>query len=245
MFGRTGPDQDILRPLHSVLAVLPTLNCLTPVAILNHMNAGGKLADDTCPLLFDPSCLKSDLIQRPCQYLKAYDAASQQFDTVNFKPDQVLSDKECLQLMLRHLENPDPSWSEIIHFASFLNAQLADSEKSVFCQQIDVLPGFKTFVVKFMVQMAHDFAQRSLEISDCSALRLDNTTNRAEINLEQLRMRRRWENDPHPYLFFNPDGHTFTFFGFNVNLKTGQLIGDGDKVLFDDKIKLAPKLING
>ena len=39
----------------------------------------------------------------------------------------------------------------------FLNNQLADSENSVFCDMkinVDTLPGFKAFVVKFMLQMA-------------------------------------------------------------------------------------------
>ena len=51
----------------------------------------------------------------------------------------------------------DPSWSEINHFVNFLSIQLSLCEKSVFCNEDfvgDVLKGFKTFVVKFMIQMS-------------------------------------------------------------------------------------------
>ena len=56
-----------------------------------------------------------------------------------------------------------------------------------------------------MIQMAHDFALPSLEISDRSALQMSEN-NQAEFNAQQMRMRRRWEATPHPYLFFNTDG---------------------------------------
>ena len=50
----------------------------------------------------------------------------------------------------------DPSWMELRNFLYFLNAQLEDCEKSAFCKaEIEPdLPGFKTFVVKFMLKMA-------------------------------------------------------------------------------------------
>jgi hypothetical protein len=67
----------------------------------------------------------------------------------------------------------------------------------------------------------------------------------AEFNLDQLKIRRRWENHPHPYLFFNPDGQTFTFFGLYVDRTTGSLIdpSTGHK-LFDD-LTISKALIQG
>jgi hypothetical protein len=187
------------------------------------------------------------MIQRPCQYLQIQ-AITNNFDHFQYSAkSRMLSARICLELLLKHLEVKNPSWSEIIHFASFLNTQLVDCENSAFCSKecSDILPGFKTFVVKFMIQMSHDFALPSLEISDCSALRL-NESNKAEFQLGQLKMRRKWENDPHPYLFFNPDGHTFTFFGFYVNKKSGELIElKTQRVLFDNKLVLDRDLING
>ena len=45
--------------------------------------------------------------------------------------------------------------------------------------------------------MSHDFALPSLDISDGSALRMNQATNQAEFRIDQLKMRRRWENDGH------------------------------------------------
>ena len=50
----------------------------------------------------------------------------------------------------------------------FLDIQLKDYEQSTFCSELmsQELPGFKVFVVKFMIQMSRDFATRSLNISE-------------------------------------------------------------------------------
>ena len=47
----------------------------------------------------------------------------------------------------------DPSWMELKHFLNFLNTQFKDCEKSIFCNVAE-LPGFKAFVVKFMLKMS-------------------------------------------------------------------------------------------
>ena len=68
-------------------------------------------------------------------------------------------------LLPRNCGIPDPSWSEIRHFVSFLNSQLRDCEQSFFCDMNlmrailagpDVLnlEGFRSFVVRFMIQMS-------------------------------------------------------------------------------------------
>lgn len=214
--------------------------------ILDYITKCTPLEPGLCPLLFDPTHLSSDVVQRPCNYLQILEHEGH-FENYTYGSGGMLNARICLSLLLRHLEKPDPSWSEIMHFASFLNEQLTAAEKSSFCSASanEDLPEFKSFVVKFMIQMSHDFALPSLEISDSSALRLNEQT-RAEFDLEQLKMRRKWENDPHPYLFFNPDGHTFTFFGFNVNRLSGQLVDyRTNRILFEDKIKLSSPLIQG
>ena len=51
----------------------------------------------------------------------------------------------------------DPSWAEIRHFVDFLNLQLHSSERSYFTDPDfvgDVIAGFKSFVVKFMIRMS-------------------------------------------------------------------------------------------
>ena len=68
-------------------------------------------------------------------------------------------------LICRNCGIPDPSWSEIRHFVSFLNSQLQDCEQSFYCDMQlmravlagpDVLnlEGFRSFVVRFMIQMS-------------------------------------------------------------------------------------------
>ena len=68
-------------------------------------------------------------------------------------------------ILPRNCGIPDPSWSEIRHFVSFLNSQLRDCEQSVFCDMklmreilkgpnVLNLEGFRSFVVRFMIQMS-------------------------------------------------------------------------------------------
>ena len=68
-------------------------------------------------------------------------------------------------LICRNCGIPDPSWSEIRHFVSFLNSQLRDCEQSCYCNMqlmgavleglnVPNLEGFRSFVVRFMIQMS-------------------------------------------------------------------------------------------
>ena len=77
---------------------------------------------------------------------------------------------------------PDPSWSEIRHFVSFLNSQLRDCEHSFYCDMqlmravlegpsVLNLEGFRSFVVRFMIQMSRvswlfnsSLTQRSIKV---------------------------------------------------------------------------------
>lgn len=161
-----GNDTEDLKSLHSILNILPTLNCLTPVETLNLLNSTDEIREDICPMMFDSKILNSAIIQRSCHYLNA-DATNQNLDSTRYTRNHNLNVNVCLSLLLKHLEHTSPSWSEIIHFASFLNSQLVDCENSIFCDTTltgDLLPGFKNFVIKFMIQMSHDFALPSLQI---------------------------------------------------------------------------------
>ena len=63
----------------------------------------------------------------------------------------------CTRFRFRYCGIRDPSWAELYHFVNFLNIQLHDCEESVFCNpQLvgDVLQGFRTFAVRFMIQMS-------------------------------------------------------------------------------------------
>ena len=61
------------------------------------------------------------------------------------------------KLFFRYCGIRDPSWAELYHFVNFLNVQLRDCEESVFCDPMlvgDLLQGFRTFTVRFMIQMS-------------------------------------------------------------------------------------------
>ena len=60
-------------------------------------------------------------------------------------------------LLERYCGIKDPSWAELQHFVNFLNTQLCDGDKSIFCNTDlvgDLLQGFRTFVVRFLIQMS-------------------------------------------------------------------------------------------
>jgi len=41
---------------------------------------------------------------------------------------------------------------------------------------------------------------------------------------------------PHPYLFFNSDKFTFTFLGFNIDRRTGNLVDQQTKTVLENSI---------
>ena len=116
------------------------------------------------------------------------------------------------------------------------------------------LQGFHSFVVKLSVQMSRDFSIHSVDVSDESHKLVmgglggnagtgagangpnvdgdgaDDDAERAARELlrrnTMLQFRRPWETSPHPYLFFNEDGQTFTFMGFTVD-RQGNLVEPG------------------
>jgi len=61
-----------------------------------------------------------------------------------------------LELFCRNCGLEDPTWSELRHYVHFLSSQLTKVLASPFCgpSLARELPGFKSFVVKFMLTMA-------------------------------------------------------------------------------------------
>ncbi|XP_013361468.1 PREDICTED: E3 ubiquitin-protein ligase RNF213 isoform X2 [Chinchilla lanigera] len=161
---------------------------------------------------------RSETFQRPYQYLRRFHH-KQNLDTFQYQEGSVEgTPEECIQHLLIYCGVVNPSWSELQNFARFLNCQLRDCEASVFCNAEfvgDTLRGFKNFVVTFMVFMARDFATPTLHTSDQSpgnfTITLDGIE---EEDLAPFSLRKRWESEPHPYIFFNGDRVTMTFIGF-------------------------------
>ncbi|XP_026181025.1 E3 ubiquitin-protein ligase rnf213-alpha-like isoform X2 [Mastacembelus armatus] len=208
--------------VHSTFTdVFPNILCRPPKEVL--MLEMSKQEDPTAVLspddpLMDDEEFRSSAFQRPYQYLTRFHNRVD-LDVFTYQGVEG-SHVECLQMLLMYCGIMDPSWAELRNFAWFLNLQLQDCETSVFCDATftgDTLAGFKTFVVDFMILMAKDFATPSLSISDQSPGRqqIDLTGVRDE-DLAPFLIRKRWETEPHPYIFFNDDHVSMTFIGFHL-----------------------------
>ena len=174
---------------------------------------------------FDHSQLMSEAYQCVFGYLSRY-KEEMPLDKYNYNPAQSVNNpRYCLQLLLTHCGVMDPSWRVLQHFVYFLKSQLDDCEHSVYCKQKhigDAVPGFKQFVVVFLLQMSKDFSTPSTDIQAGAQ-----TTGEERL---QLFLRRRWEQCPHPYLFFNSDRVSLTFVGFNVD-SDGNLLDQNGTML--------------
>lgn len=202
--------------------MFPFIFCRPPKKVLKHEVR--KLQDptnvNTDDPLMDDQIFRSEAFQRPYQYLRRFHNRSD-LDSFTFRGVEG-SHVECLQMFLLYCGVTDPSWAELRNFVWFLNLQLKDCESSVFCDAAvigDVLTGFKTFVVDFMILMAKDFATPSLSISDQSPGRLHvDLTGVSDEDLAPFLIRKRWETELHPYIFFNDDHESMTFIGFHLEL---------------------------
>lgn len=82
-----------------------------------------------------------------------------------------------------------------------------------------ILPGFKNFVVTFMIFMARDFVTPTLHISDQSPGKHMVTMGGVdEEELAPFTLWRRWESESHPYVFFSGDREIMTFISFHLRL---------------------------
>ncbi|KAJ8390752.1 hypothetical protein AAFF_G00101320 [Aldrovandia affinis] len=202
---------------YSFLDVFPAVFCRPPKEVLELEMRGQDGAAMGDPLMDDQE-FRSEAYQRPYQYLiRFHNAASlDRFAYTGVEGTHV----ECLQMLFLYCGVLDPSWAELRNFAGFLNEQLRDCEKSVYCNANlvgDTLQGFRNFVVDFMILMAKDFATPSLSISDQSSGKQQvDLTRVSEEDLAPFRIRKRWESEPHPYVFFNDDHVSMTFIGFHL-----------------------------
>ncbi|XP_067914752.1 E3 ubiquitin-protein ligase rnf213-alpha [Heterodontus francisci] len=220
-FFRKHARQGAQVPKHGFLDVFPKVYCRPPKEVLElEVRKSENLSWNDIDPLVDNEEFQSETFQRPYQYLRRF-KNQENLDTFSFLEGTVEgSHVECLQLFLIYCGVMDPSWSELRNFACFLNLQLKDCETSVFCDFNfikDTLQGFKNFVVNFMILMARDFATPSLSISDQSpgrqAINLEGVT---EEDLAPFLVRKKWESEPHPYIFFNDDHTSMTFIGFHL-----------------------------
>ncbi|KAM3876274.1 LOW QUALITY PROTEIN: E3 ubiquitin-protein ligase rnf213-alpha-like [Diretmus argenteus] len=201
--------------------VFPKVLCRPPKEVVAlEMKRGDNPALESDGPLMDDECFKSEAYQRPYQYLTRF-YSGDNLDNFTYCGIEG-SHAECLQMLFIYCGIIDPSWAELRNFAWFLNLQLQDCENSVFCNSEfvgDTLHGFKNFVVEFMIVMSKDFATPSLCISDQSPGRQHiDLKGLNERDLAPFLIRKRWESEPHPYIFFNDDHVSMTFIGFHLRL---------------------------
>ncbi|RXN17930.1 E3 ubiquitin-protein ligase RNF213-alpha-like protein [Labeo rohita] len=208
------------RKTGAFMDVFPSVYCRPPKEVLElemRIREDPSSVEGDNPLMDDQE-FRSEAYQRPYQYLQRfYNGVN--LDTFRYQGVEG-THVECLQMLFVYCGIVDPSWAELRNFAWFLNLQLKDCENSVFCDVSitgDILLGFKKFVVDFMILMAKDFATPSLSISDQSPGRPQNDLSSSnEEDLAPFRIRKRWESEPHPYIFFNHDHVSMTFIGFHL-----------------------------
>ncbi|KAI3368624.1 hypothetical protein L3Q82_025623, partial [Scortum barcoo] len=201
--------------------IFPKVFCHPPKEVLAlEMRREESTDTESDDPLMDDECFRSEAYQRPYQYLTRF-YNSNSLDNFTYQGVEGTHAK-CLQLLLVYCGIIDPSWAELRNFAWFLNLQLQDCENSVFCKCEfvgDTLRGFKTFVVEFMILMSKDFATPSLCITDQSPGKQHiDIGGLNERDLAPFLIRKRWESEPHPYIFFNDDHMSMTFIGFHLEL---------------------------
>ncbi|XP_039082113.1 E3 ubiquitin-protein ligase RNF213 isoform X2 [Hyaena hyaena] len=204
-------------PQFNFLDIFPKVTCRPPKEVIDmELNREESSTDPG----MDQRVFQSETFQRPYQYLKRFHE-KENLDSFLYQEGCVEgTPEECLQYFLIYCGVINPSWSELRNFAGFLNYQLRDCEASLFCNPTitgDTLRGFKNFVVTFMIFMARDFATPTLHTSDQSPGRYAVTMDGVrEEDLAPFTLRKKWESEPHPYVFFNSDHTSMTFIGFHI-----------------------------
>ncbi|KAM4682179.1 E3 ubiquitin-protein ligase rnf213-alpha-like isoform 3-T3 [Amazona ochrocephala] len=217
-FSRTRKQEVSSETEEMFLDLFPAVKCVSPMRVLELLNQPSSGFSEMKEEQFDLDKLRSEAFQRSYQYLHRY-KNKEDLDHFLFTPKKTEgTEKEWLEVLLEFCCCRNPSWTELSNFTHFLNFQLSKCEKSVFCSPAvgDDFQGFKTFVVKFMITMSKDFAMRSLDISDESVPSAENDDEENSI-MDQYRLRRKWEQEFHPYIVFHADNDSMEFLGFHIS----------------------------
>ena len=203
-----------LEEIDDFVSLFPQLFCHQPWALVQRNVSFGK-----CDRTIDEQFMKSYKSQRSFAYLDRK-AKQKPLDSYEFvsKLEPTYTQHEFLKTLISNCGVENPSWSELNHFITFFSNQMLACDQSDFYRALSDdrgWEGFKSFIVKYMVIMSRDFATPSIG--------KDHSINPNEILLNySVLSRKRWEQQTHPYIFFNQDQHSMTFLGFNI--KQGNLI---------------------
>ena len=210
----------------------PNVQCVQP---FDALETSANIHTQTIDLIE----LGSEQYQRVTAYLKGMETGGN-LDNFIFQQSEEfarIDHIDCLNLSLKNCRIGQPSWAEVRNFTSFLDKQLSNCDNSDYCQSGIMgkkWKGFKSFVVKFMLHMSRDFAT--------PALGFQSDENPNDLTKYEIVNERRWENNSHPYLFFNPDRHTMTFLGFHISFQGHLLDSDNPSVVIENNI-MHPQLL--
>ncbi|XP_052217509.1 E3 ubiquitin-protein ligase rnf213-alpha-like [Dreissena polymorpha] len=151
-----------------VYGILPDVTCKSPKESMDvyESDRNGENKGNSSDQVFDDTIFRSSDFQRAFQYLLKLEKNNSMLEVDATKC--VGSPNDCLSVFMRRCGVVNPSWSEIYHFVLFLNKQLLDFEQNQFVTRAaeEDLPGFSSFVLRFLIQMSKDFSTRSLTLTE-------------------------------------------------------------------------------
>ena len=201
--------------LHSICNLMPKFMCLSP---LNLLNRGLLSQTNLCFTQIDKGFLQSEKVQMCCQYLQLSD-----FTEFKYENQVVFDSQTCLRIMFDAYQkyapsNNNPSWSEIHYLFTLLYEQLKQIESNPYCEISEPeYKEFRNFIVKFIIKMCFDFGLPSMNLSGPVETTYNENTENLNLMIEKYNIKRKWNNNSHPYLFINEDRQTFTFLGFFID----------------------------
>ena len=224
--------------LHRFQSLFPDWQCLEPNIVMNYLKKNKEAPSGCLVTLMDQEEVGSPEYQRVYGYLSKLETKGRARSLDEYKFSEIEScvtwetKRAMLDVFIKYYSYPQPSWCELKHFISFLNNQLLACEHENYSVKFSTKydpnwKGFNTFLVECMISMARDFTTPSLNDSVGSFTDL--------IDGYGIESRRKWEQKMYPYIFFNEDRQSMTFFGIHITedkeqserstIKGKQLIG--------------------
>ena len=213
-------------------SLFPDWQCLEPNTVVNYLKKNKQQPSDCQVTLIDQQEVESPEYQRVYAYLSKLDSKGKARNLDEYKFKKIVSTIAwetkwvILNVFIKFYTRPEPSWRELKHFISFLSNQLMAFEDENYSIRFSMKRdsswrGFNNFLVECMISMARDFTTPSLE--DTLGL------SPALIDSYVIEQRRKWENKVDPYIFFNEDRQSMTFFGIHIEDSTDHLKSTKEK----------------
>ena len=199
------------------LSLFPDWQCMGPNVVANFLKKNNNAPTGCQVTLIDQEEVESPEYQRVYAYLSKLDSKGKAQNLDDYKYTKINSfiswemKRVILDIIMKYYSHPEPSWCELKHFISLFNNQLLECEHDNYTVRFSTkydpsLKGFKTFLVECMIWIAKDFTIPSLKDSIGSSVDL----------IDGYGIESRREQKMHPYIFFNENRESMTFFGIHV-----------------------------